>query len=100
MQSKLKKKTVSRQPNQINKKIKVVEVFWCGCSRCYSFEPHIEKWLTEKADYIDFVRIPGALGKNWLPLARAYYVAEKLDVIDKIHRPLYDAIHTRQKKIK
>jgi len=92
-------KIISPQPNQTVKKIKVVEVFWYGCSRCYSFEPHIEKWLTEKADYIKFVRIPGALGKNWLPHARAYYVAEKLDAVEKIHRPLYDAIHKDKRKL-
>ncbi len=81
------------------RKIKVVEVFWYGCSRCYSFERHVEKWLTEKEDYIEFVRIPGALGKNWLPHARAYYVAEKLGVLEKIHRPLFDAIHEEKRKI-
>ena len=88
-----------QQTIHTGKKIKVVEVFWYGCSRCYSFERHVEKWLTEKEDYIEFVRIPGALGENWLPHARAYYVAEKLGVIEKIHRPLFDAIHEEKRKI-
>ena len=92
-------KTISPQPNQTSKRIIVVEVFWYGCSRCYSFEPHIEKWLTEKANYIEFVRIPAASAKNWRPHARAYYVAEKLNAVEKIHRPLYDAIHKENRKI-
>lgn len=90
---------VPEQVIQTGGKIKVVEVFWYGCSRCYSFERHIEKWLTEKEDYIEFVRIPGALRENWLPHARAYYVAEKLGVIEKIHRPLFDAIHKEKRKL-
>lgn len=45
------------------------------------------------------MRIPGALGSHWLPHARAYYVAEKLGVVEKIHRPLFDAIHKEKRKI-
>jgi len=43
--------------------------------------------------------MPGVLGKNWLPHARAFYAAEKLGVLDKIHQPLFDAIHKEKRKI-
>ncbi len=93
------KKLPSPQPTQTGKKIEVLEIFWYGCSHCYYFEPIIEKWLEEKAGYIEFVRMPGVLGKNWLPHARAFYAAEKLGVLDKIHQPLFDAIHKEKRKI-
>lgn len=80
-------------------KIEVIEFFWYGCPHCYHLEPVIEKWLEEKAVYIDFIRVPGILGGNWLPHARAFYVAKKLGVLDAIHRPLFDAIHKDRKKI-
>ncbi len=87
------------QATMTGDKIEVLEVFWYGCPHCYEFEPTIEKWLAEKADYIEFVRIPGVMAKNWLPHARAYYAAEKLGVLEKIHRPLFNAIHKQRRKI-
>ena len=93
------KKLPSPQLTRTGDKIEVLEFFWYGCSHCYQFEPVIEKWLEEKAEYIEFVRIPGALNKNWLPHARAFYAAKKLGVLDKIHRPLFDAIHKEKRGI-
>ena len=43
--------------------------------------------------------MPGVLGKNWLTHARAFYAAKKLGVLDKIHLPLFDAIHKDKRKI-
>ncbi len=95
----LYKELPTTQPTSTGDKIEVVEVFWYGCPHCYHFEPVIEKWLDEKAEYIEFVRMPGILGKNWLPHARAFYAAEKLGVLDIIHKPLFDAIHKDKRKI-
>jgi len=95
----LYKELPTKQPTSAGDKIEVVEVFWYGCPHCYHFEPVIEKWLDEKAEYIEFVRMPGILGKNWLPHARAFYAAEKLGVLDIIHKPLFDAIHKDNRKI-
>lgn len=81
------------QPTKSGDKIEVVEVFWYGCPHCYALEPYLEKWLETKPDDVEFRRIPGVLGRNWLPHARAYFTAEKLDVLDKTHRPMFDAIH-------
>jgi len=55
------KELSSPQPTRTGDKIEVLEVFWYGCPHCYQFEPVVEKWLEEKAGYIEFVRIPGVL---------------------------------------
>ena len=81
------------QPIKSGDKIEVVEVFWYGCPHCYSLEPYLDKWLETKPDDVEFRRIPGVLGKNWIPHARAYFTAVKLGIVDKIHRLLFDAIH-------
>lgn len=81
------------QPTQTGDKIEVVEVFWYGCPHCYSFEPFLEEWLKTAPADVQLIRVPGVLNQNWIPLAKAYYTAEKLGVLDKIHRPLFDAIH-------
>ena len=93
------KKLLSPQLTRTGDKIEVLEFFWYGCSHCYQFESVIEKWLEDKAEYIKFVRIPAVLGKNWLPNARGFYVAKNLGVLDKIHRPLFDAIHKEKRNI-
>jgi len=87
------------QPTKSGKNIEVVEVFWYGCPHCYSLEPYLEKWLETKPDDVEFRRVPGVLGKNWLPHARAYYTAEILGVLDVIHKQLFDAIHGDNKNI-
>jgi len=43
--------------------------------------------------------MPGVLGPQWLPHARAFYAAEKLGILEKIHEPLFDAIHKDKRKI-
>lgn len=87
------------QLTQTGDKIEVLEIFWYGCSHCYNFEPHIKEWLQNKPDGVEFRRMPGIFRKNWVPHAKAYYTAEKLGVLDKIHGPLFDAIHKEKKKI-
>lgn len=87
------------QPTQTGDKIEVVEVFWYGCPHCYDFEPYIERWLETKADDVEFRRMPGIFRKSWIPHAKAYYTAEKLDVLDKVHHPLFEALHKHRKNI-
>lgn len=87
------------QPTQTGDKIEVVEVFWYGCPHCYSFEPFIEEWLKTLPADVQFIRLPGVLNPGWIPHAKAYYAAEKLGVLEKIHRPLFDAIHKEKKQV-
>jgi thiol:disulfide interchange protein DsbA len=87
------------QPTQTGDKIEVMEVFWYGCPHCYSFEPHLEAWLKELPEDVQFIRVPGVLNRGWIPHAKAYYVAAKLGIVDKIHRPLFDAIHKEKRRL-
>jgi thiol:disulfide interchange protein DsbA len=79
--------------------IEVVEVFWYGCPHCFSFEPYITKWTESKPADTAFRRVPGVFAQNWVPHARAYYTAEILGVLDKIHHALFTAIHDEKRKI-
>lgn len=80
-------------------KVEVVELFWFGCPHCYRLEPAIQAWLKsdDRPAEAEFVRIPAALAPNWELGARAYYAAQALDVEDKLHQPLFDAIHKDRK---
>ena len=87
------------QPTSTPGKVEVVELFWYGCPHCYSFESTIQTWLKEKADYIEFVRIPAIFSRNWEIHARAFYAAEQLGVLETIHVPLFDALHRERRKL-
>ena len=87
------------QPTSTGDKIEVVELFWYGCPHCYAFEPDIAAWLERKAPYIAFVRVPAVFAKNWEVHARAYYAAEQLGVLEKIHKPLFAALHDEKRKL-
>ena len=78
---------VPAQPVATDGKIEVIEVFWYGCSHCYDFEPYINAWAASKAPDVEFRRIPAAFNKTWRVHAKAYYAAEALGVVDKIHAP-------------
>ncbi len=75
--------------------IEVIEFFWYGCPHCFAFEPYVEAWLRHKPANVVFKRIPGAFtgGEHWDIDARAFYTAQVLGIGDKIHEPLFNAIH-------
>ena len=73
-------------------RVEVVEVFWYGCPHCYNFKPLAESWEAKAPDYVDYVKIPAALGRSWEPHARAFYALEATDDLDKLHDALFDAL--------
>ena len=80
-------------------KVEVLELFWYGCPHCYAFEPQLAEWVKHKPDYVEFVRVPAVFAHNWEIHARAYYAAQQLGVLEKIHQPLFDAIHKQGRKV-
>ncbi|MFU8837263.1 MAG: thiol:disulfide interchange protein DsbA/DsbL [Thiohalomonadaceae bacterium] len=79
-------------------KVRVVELFWYGCPACYSAEPHVENWLKNKPENVEFVRIPAIFNNpRWALHAQAYYTAEVLGVLDDFHAPFFHAIHRFRK---
>ncbi|WP_417538772.1 thiol:disulfide interchange protein DsbA/DsbL [Marinobacter sp.] len=72
--------------------IEVAEVFWYGCPHCYDFKPLAESWEVNAPDYVNYVRIPAALGRSWAPHAQAYYALEAMNSLDKVHDALFEAL--------
>lgn len=81
------------QPTSVADKIEVVELFWYGCPHCYQFEPTLVKWLKNLPPNVAFVRTPGIFRPEWAVLARAYYTAEALGVLNKVHEQIFGAVH-------
>ena len=74
-------------------KIDVIEFFWYGCPHCYSLEPLLETWLNKLPTDTQFRRVPAVFNDRWARDAAIYYAFEALGVLDRLHRPLFDAIH-------
>lgn len=82
-----------------NGRVEVAEVFWYGCPHCYHLEPELKKWLANKPDNVDFVRIPAPMNPRWAVHSRAYYTAEAMGIVDKIHEPLFKALHEEHRSL-
>ena len=87
------------QPTQNPDKIEVIEFFWYGCPHCYSFEPVLEKWVKSQPKNVEFIRQPAAFNETWAKHAKAYYTAEALGVVDKIHADFFDAVQNKKEKL-
>jgi thiol:disulfide interchange protein DsbA len=80
-------------------KIEVVELFWYGCPHCYRLEPDLQKWLKNKPDNIYFYKMPAQYNKHWEIHAAAYYTAESLGLLDKMHMAIFKEIHDKGNKL-
>jgi thiol:disulfide interchange protein DsbA len=81
------------QPVETTDKIEVLEFFWYGCIHCYNLEPKLESWLKTLPKDVEFRRVPAVFNERWGHDASIFYAFEALGVLDKVHRPLFDAIH-------
>lgn len=71
----------------------VTELFSYSCKYCYLFERNLEEWLPKQDHTVEFVREHVVFSGAGLSLAKAYYAAEELGVTEKIHIPMFVAIH-------
>jgi thiol:disulfide interchange protein DsbA len=77
-------------------RIEVVEVFSYGCVHCYGFDSTLEAWRAGQPTDVLFRRVPAMFQQDWVILAQAFYAAEVLGVADKVHTPIFEAIHLRK----
>ncbi len=81
------------QPTESSGKIEVIEFFWYRCPHCYALEPDLESWVKRLPRDAQFKRVPGVLNEDWAIDARVFYTLESLGEVERLHRPLFDAIH-------
>ena len=74
-------------------KIEVIEFFWYGCIHCYNLEPRIDAWLKTVPKDVEFRRVPAVFNERWALDAAIFYAFDAMGLVDKLHRPLFDAIH-------
>lgn len=93
--------TVIANPGKVDKPgmIEVREFFWYGCPHCYILEPHVASWLAKKPANVNFVRSPAAMNPVWEQNARGYYAVDLMGMTNKVHKPLFDAIHQKNQRL-
>ena len=89
-------RTVQTIPTESPNKIEVVELFWYGCGHCYQMEGPINAWAKKLPADVVFKRVPGLPNASWAPMAKTYYAMEILGILEKLHTPLFDAIHKQK----
>ncbi|WP_253939153.1 thiol:disulfide interchange protein DsbA/DsbL [Spiribacter salilacus] len=74
--------------------VEVREFFSYACPHCADFEPQIRAWTERMGDQITVVHTPVTFGRNsWEVLARAYFAADALGIIQDTHTLMFQAIH-------
>ncbi len=87
------------QPTRDAKKVEVIEFFWYGCPHCFDFEPTLAKWVKALPKNVEFIRQPAVFSDLWGKHAKAYYTAEALGVVDKVHQDFFDAIQIKKEHL-
>jgi len=82
------------QPTDVPGKIEVIEFFWYGCPHCYEFEPVLEPWVKKLPKDVHFRRVPAMFNQEYAQGARAYYALDAIGQEERLHKALFDAIHT------
>ena len=78
----------------------VIEVFGYTCPHCYNLEPSIHDWLETKPDDIHFERMPVVFNNpNWIFMARVFYTAQELGVLEQAHVEFFHALHRDKKEL-
>jgi thiol:disulfide interchange protein DsbA len=80
-------------PTEADGKVEVAELFWYGCIHCYNLEPALESWQKKLPPDVQFRRIPAVFNQRWAHDAAIFYTFEAMGLLDKLHRPFFDAIH-------
>lgn len=79
--------------------VEVVELFWYMCPHCFRFEPNIKEWRKNKPKNVVFKRVPAIFSPRWRFFAKVYYTNEILGVTEKVHEPLFKALHEERARL-
>ena len=80
-------------------KVEVVEFFAYSCGHCYNFEPLIAQWKPGLGADVAFQPSPAVWNAAMEPHAKAFYAAQALGVLDKMHGALFAAMHVDRKRL-
>jgi thiol:disulfide interchange protein DsbA len=81
-------------------RIEVTEFFWYGCPHCFDFEPTLAAWVKKLPANAGFRRVPVVTANNkWVPAAQLYYTLEAMNLVEKLHSDVFNAIHVERRRL-
>ena len=80
-------------------KIEVVEFFGYWCPHCNAFEPTLDAWAKKLPPQVLFRRMPIAFNPAQEPAQRLYFALEALDLVDSLHRKVFNWLHVERKRL-
>lgn len=92
-------KVLANPENIASNVIVVREFFWYGCPHCYNLETHMQAWAKTRAKDVAFFQTPAAMNPTWEQSARGFYAVQAMGMLDKTHKPLFEAIHKDGKRL-
>jgi thiol:disulfide interchange protein DsbA len=89
------------QPNAVPAgKIEVVEFFWYGCPHCHAFEPALDAWQKKLPADVAFRRVPVVFREEpFTTHQRIYFTLEAMELLEALHRKVFNAIHLDHAKL-
>ncbi len=87
---------VPAQPTNVSPdKVEVVEMFWYGCSHCFSLEPFLQKWNKEKPAYVQFTRVPVTWSAGHKAHAQLFYTLSALGKAEELNDAVFEEIQRK-----
>lgn len=87
-------------PTANPKTVEIKLLFWYTCPHCHFFEKNIlQAWLKNKPADVEIVHQPAVFNERNVFFAKVYYTAEALHVLDKVHMPIFEALHERHETL-
>ena len=79
--------------------IEVLEFFAYSCIHCYRFEPLFATWKARQPAKVQARRVPVAFSDAFVPMQQLYYALESLNLLDRLHEKVFQAIHVDKQRL-
>ncbi|MDM7944258.1 MAG: thiol:disulfide interchange protein DsbA/DsbL [Hydrogenophaga sp.] len=79
--------------------VEVVEFFAYSCVHCFNFEPLFDEWLKKKPAHVNVRRMPVAFSPAFVPMQRLYFTLEAMNLVERLHRKVFQAIHVDRQQL-
>ena len=84
-----------QSPHSAEKK-QIVEFFSFGCRACFNLETRLEPWIKNHAAEVTFLRNPVIFHPDWEVYARAYYIAQSLNILPAAFPAIFKAVQEQR----
>ncbi len=79
--------------------VEITEYFSYACNHCYQFEPSLAAWVAKLPEDVTFTRTPAMWNDTYRFFAQTYYTLRAMDVLDKMHLEVFNAVHLERRNI-